>query len=253
MSAIGCGRTADNLVIATTTSTYDSGLMAAILPDFEAQHGVRVDLISVGTGEALRLGQAGDADVVLVHAREREDQFMAEGHGIDRRDVMCNDFVIVGPTSDPAQIMGEIDAADALTQIATAEANFFSRGDDSGTHIREMALWEAAGIVPSGDWYNSIGQGMGATLTLANEREAYALVDRGTYLKRDDLDLTVVVEGDARLLNAYGVMMVNPAAHDIDQEAAAQFIDWLVSAATQAKINAYTVNGRPLFRTDCGF
>lgn len=243
------------LILATTTSTYDSGLLDFILPDFEAQYDAVVDVISVGTGQALKLGEDGNADVVLVHARSREDAFMAEGHGVRREDVMANDFVIVGPTDDPAGIGGSADAALAVTKIRETESSFISRGDDSGTHIREMALWSAAEIELGNEengWYNSAGQGMGAVLTIADELLAYTLSDRSTFLKRTTtgLALTVLVEGDERLLNPYGVMVVNPRKGDhIQVELAHAFVDWLISAPTQKRIGQYGVEefGGPLF------
>ncbi len=187
------------LRLATTTSTADSGLLDAILPAFEEANNARVDVVAVGTGQAIALGEAGDADVILVHARAREDDFVAQGHGTARSDVMYNDFVIVGPTSDPAGVMGTALAADALSQIATSGATFASRGDDSGTHTKEKSLWEAAGVTPEGDNYLSLGQGMGETLTFANESGAYTLTDRGTFLSMSDSlpNLTVVVGGQS--------------------------------------------------------
>ena len=194
------GRT---LTLATTTSTNDSGLLDAILPDFEAQTGADVEVVAVGTGAALKLGEDGNADVLLVHARAQEDAFMDAGHGVRREDVMYNDFVIVGPPDDPAGIQGMDDAAAAFAQIAAAEAPFVSRGDDSGTHTKEKAIWAAAGVEPAGEWYVSAGQGMGAVLTMADEMNAYTLSDRATYLKRTlaGTDLVIAVEGDPILFN----------------------------------------------------
>lgn len=240
------------LILATTTSTYDSGLLDFILPDFETKHDATVDVVSVGTGQALKLGEDGNADVLLVHARSREDAFMAAGHGIRREDVMANDFVLIGPAADPAGIGGGSDAAAALATIAEVGAMFVSRGDDSGTHIREMSLWSAANIEPDADWYNAAGQGMGAVLTIADELQAYTLSDRGTYLKRTQqgLSLAVLVEGDERLLNPYGVLVVNPAKGDhLQAELANAFADWLISAPTQEQIGLYGMQqfGDPLF------
>jgi tungstate transport system substrate-binding protein len=186
------------LILATTTSTEYSGLLDYILPDFEATDNATVDVIAVGTGQALALGESGDADVLLVHARAREDEFVASGDGLIRYDVMYNDFVLVGPADDPAGIAGMTDAAAALTQIAGSGATFVSRGDDSGTHTKEQAIWEAAGITPEGDWYVSAGQGMGAVLTMSEELQAYTLTDRATYATRaaDGIALDIVVEGD---------------------------------------------------------
>jgi len=243
------------LILATTTSTQDSGLLDVILPVFEAQHDATVDVIAVGTGQALKLGEDGNADVLLVHARAREDAFMAAGHGLRREDVMYNDFVIIGPPDDPAGIGGMRDAAAALAQIAAAKAPFVSRGDDSGTHTKEKAIWVAAGIEPAGAWYISAGQGMGAVLTLANEQLAYTLSDRATFLARSlqGLDLVILTEGDPFLFNPYGVIAVNPAkGPQINQELANAFIDWLVSLPTQEMIGEYGVDqfGSPLFTPD---
>lgn len=245
----------ERLILATTTSTQDSGLLDVILPDFEKQAGVPVEVIAVGTGQAIELGEAGDADVLLVHARSREDAFMADGHGVRREDVMYNDFIIVGPASDPAGVAGMTDAAAALTQIAEAQAKFISRGDDSGTHTKELSVWKAAGIEPAGDWYISAGQGMGEVLTMADEQEAYALSDRATYLARtlEGTDLQILVEGDKVLFNPYGVIAVNPdKSPEIKNELANQFIDWIISVPTQEMIGQFGVEefGAPLFTPD---
>jgi tungstate transport system substrate-binding protein len=246
-----------SLTLATTTSTYDSGLLDAILPVFEEETGITVEVVAVGTGQALALGEQGDADVLLVHARAREDEFMAAGHGTRREDVMYNDFVIVGPPDDPAGIAGMDNAAAAMAQIAGSGATFVSRGDDSGTHTKEKSIWEAAGIEPSGDWYQSIGQGMGATLTFADEEQAYTLSDRATYLARtledDGFELVIAVEGDPILFNPYGVMTVNPDKSDqINAEGANEFIDWLISVPTQQLISEFGTGtfGSPLFTPD---
>lgn len=249
------GETGGSLILATTTSTDDSGLLDYILPDFEAQTGITVDVIAVGTGQALQLGEDGNADVLLVHARAREDEFMAAGHGVRREDVMYNDFVIVGPESDPARIGGMTDAAAAFQAIAEAEAPFVSRGDDSGTNTKELSIWEAAGIEPSGDWYISAGQGMGAVLTLADEQQAYTLSDRATYLARtlEGTELVIEVEGDPILFNPYGVIAVNPdKGEHIQNDLANAFIDWLISVPTQELIAGYGVEqfGSPLFTPD---
>lgn len=259
---IGCGpKEPEVLRLATTTSTADSGLLDAILPAFEKANNARVDVVAVGTGQAIELGEAGDADVILVHARAREDAFVAEGHGTQRYDVMYNDFVIVGPTDDPAGVAGMSSAAEALAAIAAAGAPFASRGDDSGTHTKEMSLWEAAGITPdpAGGWYNSLGQGMGATLTFADEAGAYTMTDRGTFLSmRDNLPNLVVVVGgnsiadnaDPKLLNPYGVIPVNPAKSEaINAELAQKFAEWLISPEAQKMIGEFGVEkfGQPLF------
>ncbi|MCB9138946.1 MAG: substrate-binding domain-containing protein [Caldilineaceae bacterium] len=246
------GRT---LTLATTTSTQDSGLLDDILPVFEAESGADVEVIAVGTGQALQLGEDGNADVLLVHARAREDAFMEAGHGVRREDVMYNDFVIVGPAADPAGIIGMTDAAAAFAQIAAAEAPFVSRGDDSGTHTKEKSIWSAAGVEPAGDWYISAGQGMGAVLTMADEQQAYTLSDRATYLARtlEGTELVIVVEGDPILFNPYGVMAVNPDKNaEIDNEGANIFIDWIISVPTQELIGQFGVDefGAPLFTPD---
>jgi tungstate transport system substrate-binding protein len=229
--------------------------LAYILPGFEASYNVKVDVIAVGTGQALKLGEDGNADVLMVHARAREDAFMEAGHGVRREDLMYNDFVIVGPASDPAGIKGTTSAPKAMAKIAEAEAPFVSRGDDSGTHTKEKAIWQASGIEPSGDWYISAGQGMGAVLTMADEQQAYTLSDRATYLARtlEGTELEILFEGDPILFNPYGVMAVNPnkGAH-IKVDLANQFIDWLVSLPTQEEIAQFGVDkfGTPLFTPD---
>jgi tungstate transport system substrate-binding protein len=243
------------LILATTTSTQDSGLLDVILPDFEEQVGVDVDVIAVGTGQALQLGEDGNADVLLVHARAREDEFMDAGHGVRREDVMYNDFVILGPADDPAGIQGMTNAAEAFQAIADAQATFVSRGDDSGTHTKEKSIWSAAGIEPAGDWYVSAGQGMGEVLTMSNEQQAYTLSDRATYLARlkEGLELSVLVEGDPILFNPYGVIAVNPEKNEAIQiELANQFIDWIISVPTQEMIGQFGVEdfGQSLFIPD---
>lgn len=250
------GETGGVLILATTTSTQDSGLLDVILPVFEQEYGVEVDVIAVGTGQALTLGQDGNADVLLVHARAREDEFMAAGHGVRREDVMYNDFVILGAADDPAGIRGMADAAAALKQIADAGETFISRGDESGTHTKELSVWKAAGIEePSGDWYISAGQGMGEVLTMAGEQLAYTLSDRATYLARTQtgLELEVLVEGDPVLFNPYGVIAVNPdKGPHIKVDLANQFIDWIISLPTQEMIAQFGVDefGQSLFIPD---
>ncbi len=241
------------LILATTTSTYDSGLLDFILPDFEEKFGVEVEVVAVGTGQALALGESGDADVLLVHARAREDAFVESGNGTARYDVMYNDFVIVGPADDPAGIKGMVRASEALAKIAESEATFVSRGDDSGTHTKEKAIWAEAGIEPSGDWYQAAGQGMGAVLTMSDEQQAYTISDRATYLARqaEGLGLEVLVEGDPILFNPYGVIPVNPEVHpNVNFEMAQNFVDWLTSVETQEMIGSYERNGSPLFTPD---
>ncbi|MFP6564651.1 MAG: substrate-binding domain-containing protein [Myxococcota bacterium] len=240
------------LLLASTTSTENTGLFDAILPDFEKQTGIPVRVVAVGTGQALLLARSGDADVLLVHDRASEDRFVKEGYGVERFDVMTNDFVVVGPPDDPAAIRGEPDIARALGRIAASESRFVSRGDDSGTHKAEMRQWRAAGIDPlaaSGRWYLELGSGMGATLNTAAAMGAYALADRGTWLafrNRGDLDL--VVEGDPRLANPYSVIAVNPARHPhVNARAAERFIEWIRSPPAQRAIGAFRVGGEPLF------
>ena len=242
-------QTQRSIKLATTTSTDNSGLLAELLPAFNARHGIEVKVIAVGTGKAIKHGEAGDVDVILVHARAAEDRFVAEGHGVGRRDVMYNDFVILGPQGDPAGIRGLADAAIALRKIAEGETSFLSRGDESGTHKKEMALWEAAGLEPSGAWYMPAGQGMGAVLTLADEKEGYTLTDRGTWLAyRGKLDLVLLVEGDPHLFNPYGVIAVNPVRHPhVKREEAAVFIEWLTSAQGQELIGGFRRDGERLF------
>jgi len=252
---LGCTPQPQTLILATTTSTQDSGLLDYILPDFEARYGVDVQVIAVGTGQAIELGKNGDADVLLVHSRAKEDEFMAAGDGVRREDVMYNDFIIVGPAADPAGIRGMSSAQEAFATIAEVQATFISRGDDSGTHVKEKNIWQKAGIEPSGDWYVSAGQGMGEVLTMADEERAYTLSDRATYLARtpEGIELVILVEGDPVLFNPYGVIAVNPAKNSrINAELCNQFIDWLISVPTQEKIGQFGVKefGQPLFMPD---
>ncbi|HSM56506.1 MAG TPA: substrate-binding domain-containing protein [Candidatus Sulfomarinibacteraceae bacterium] len=246
---------AQRLALATTTSTEDAGLLDDILPDFEAQHNVTVDVIAVGTGQALQLGEDGNADVLLVHDRAREDAFMADGHGVRREDVMYNDFIIVGPADDPAGARSQANVVGAFGRIAESEAPFISRGDESGTHGREMSIWAEAGIEPQGAWYSAAGQGMGAVLNIAEEEQAYTLSDRATYLARtlQGFSLEIVHQGDALLLNPYGVMAVNPEkSREINNELTNIFIDWLISVPTQEMIGEFGVEafGSALFTPD---
>ena len=254
-----CGKAASpagrEIILATTTSTQDSGLLDVLVPRFEQQTGYTVKVIAVGTGAALRMGERGDADVLLVHAPEAEEAFMAAGHGAERRYVMYNDFVIVGPSDDPAHIRGMSDAAEALKAIAQAKALWISRGDDSGTHKKEKALWADAGLDVSAlaaePWYQESGQGMGATLRIASEKGGYTLTDRATYLNlRDTLHLEILVEGDPRLRNVYHVIVVNPEKHPgVHVEGARAFADFLTAPETQEIIANYGVEkfGQPLF------
>ncbi|NLG98724.1 MAG: solute-binding protein [Chloroflexi bacterium] len=254
-STVVSGSEQQSLILATTTSTDDSGLLDFILPDFEKAYNVKVDVVAVGTGQAIALGEDGNADVLLVHARSREDAFMEAGHGVRREDVMYNDFVIVGPAEDPANVRGMTSAADAFAKIASEQVVFVSRGDESGTHTKELSVWKAAGIEPSGEWYQSAGQGMGEVLTLTAEAQGYTLSDRATYLARskEGLDLEILMEGDEVLFNPYGVIAVNPdkGAH-IKAELANQFIDWIISVPVQEKISEFGKEefGQSLFIPD---
>jgi len=241
----------DRLRLATTTSTANSGLLEWLLPPFEAESGLDVEVIPVGTGQALALGEKGDCDVVLVHARKREDEFVAAGHGIDRRDVMWNDFVILGPPDDPAGVRGAEDPARALVQVLERGAIFVSRGDDSGTHILEKDLWKQAGFDPMKHEpaYWRAGQGMGPCLEMADQKRAYVLSDRGTFLAYEaKLDLEVLVEGAAVLRNPYGVIRVNPERHPhVKADGARRFVEWITSPEGQARIGSFQVGGKPLF------
>jgi tungstate transport system substrate-binding protein len=240
------------IIVQSTTSTQNSGLFDAILPKFRARTGIEVRVVAVGTGQALKNGRNGDGDVLLVHARAAEDRFVVEGFGIERRDVMYNDFVIIGPPDDPAGIIGGRDAAAALAGIAAAKALFVSRGDNSGTHIKERSLWRAADIDPSnysGTWYREAGSGMGATLNTAVGMGAYTLTDRATWIGfRNRRDFTVLVEGDPRLFNPYGVILVNPERHPhVNAAGGRAFIAWLTGPEGQKAIAEYQVSGIQLF------
>jgi tungstate transport system substrate-binding protein len=245
------------IVVASTTSTQDSGLFGHILPLFKQKTGIDVRVVAQGTGQALDTARRGDADVVFVHAKSAEEKFLSQGFGVKRYPVMYNDFVLIGPASDPAGIKGSKDVAEALKTIRSKGAPFVSRGDRSGTHIAEIALWKAAGIdieKEKGDWYKSIGQGMGAALNTASASNAYVLSDRGTWLSfKNPGSLAIVVEGDKRLFNQYGVMLVNPEKHpSVKKELGQQFIDWLVSPEGQKAIAAYKINGKQLFYPNAG-
>jgi tungstate transport system substrate-binding protein len=245
------------IVLQSTTSTANSGLYDALLPQFTAATGIRVHVVAVGTGQAIRNARNGDGDVLLVHAREAEEQFVAEGYGVERRDVMYNDFVIVGPVDDPAGVAGAPLAADALRVIAATRSPFASRGDDSGTHKKELALWRAAEIDPaaaSGDWYRETGSGMGATLNIAVGMNAYALTDRATWISFGNKGQhRILSEGDAALFNQYGVILVNPARHPGVQAAAGQsFVDWITGDAGQSAIAAYRLEDQQLFFPNAG-
>jgi tungstate transport system substrate-binding protein len=246
-----------SIVVASTTSTEQSGLFGFILPRFTARTGIRVNVVAVGTGQALDIGRRGDADVVFVHDRPAEEKFMAEGFGVKRFDVMYNDFVVIGPKADPARIAGGKDVVEAFRKIAAARAPFISRGDRSGTNEAELRYWKDAGIdidAVKGLWYRDIGQGMGPALNMAAGSNAYLLADRGTWLSfKNRGDLEILVAGDRRLFNQYGVMLVNPAKHPNVKVADGQaFVDWLISPDGQNTIADYKVGGEQLFFPDAG-
>jgi tungstate transport system substrate-binding protein len=245
------------ITVASTTSTEQSGLFRHLLPAFEAKSGIQVRVVALGTGQALDMGRRGDADVVFVHAQPLEEKFVAEGHGVRRYAVMYNDFVLVGPKSDPAKVAGTRDIVAALRKIQGAQAPFVSRGDRSGTHFAELELWKAAGVniaKQKGPWYRDTGSGMGPALNTAAAMNGYALTDRGTWLSfRNRAELAVCVEGDRRLFNQYGVILVSPSKHPhVKQEAGQAFIDWLVSRQGQEAIAGYKINGQQLFFPNAG-
>lgn len=237
------------LRLATTTSTENSGLLAELLPAFTKSTGITVHVIAVGTGKALKLGENGDVDVVLVHDPELEAAFVEKGFGVDRRSVMYNDFIFVGPPQDPASIRGMKNAAAALAKIAAVKAPFVSRGDESGTHQKEKKLWAASGISPEGPWYMAAGQGMGEVLMIAHEKQGYTLADRGTYIAFESkISLPILVEGDSALNNPYHVMAVNPARYaHVKYTEALRFIDWLTSDEGRKLIAGFRKNGKQLF------
>ncbi|HVP87563.1 MAG TPA: extracellular solute-binding protein [Casimicrobiaceae bacterium] len=240
------------ITVASTTSTEQSGLFGYLLPIYEKQTGVKVHVVALGTGQALDVARRGDADVVFVHAKPAEEKFLAEGEGVKRYPVMYNDFVLIGPKGDPAKIGGGKDILAAFKKIETAHAPFVSRGDRSGTHMAELALWKAADIdidKMKGPWYRDTGQGMGPALNTAASMNAYILADRGTWLAfKNRGDMTILVEGDKRLFNQYGVMLVNPSKHpNVKKDLGQQFIDWIVSPAGQKVIAEYKINGEQLF------
>jgi tungstate transport system substrate-binding protein len=241
--------TARDIKLATTTSTENSGLLKVLLPKYEAKCGCKVHVVAVGTGASLKLGENGDADVVLVHARKAEDEFIAKGYGVNRRDVMYNDFVLVGPKSDQAQVRGMKDVIAAMKRIKASGAAFISRGDDSGTNKMELGYWKTAGVDPKGASYFAIGQGMGQTLTVAGEKGGYTLTDRATYATyKDRTGLEILVEGDAKMFNPYGVIAVNPKRHPgANYDGAMNFIEWITSAEAQAAIAAFKPTGAQLF------
>jgi len=241
-----------SIVVSSTTSTQDSGLFGEILPKFKAKTGIDVRVVAQGTGQALDTGRRGDADVVFVHAKAQEEKFVADGFGVKRFDVMYNDFVVIGPKADPAGIRGGKDVLAAFKAIADNGSPFVSRGDKSGTHSAELALWKKAGLDPAGTkpaWYREIGQGMGAALNTAGGMGAYVLSDRGTWISfKNRGDLEIVVEGDRQLFNQYGIILVNPEKHaHVKKELGQQFIDWVISREGQDAIRAHTINGQQLF------
>ncbi len=245
------------ITIASTTSTEQSGLFPHLLPRFEQKTGIKVHVVALGTGQALDLARRGDADVVFVHARSAEEKFLAEGHGVKRFPVMYNDFVLVGPKSDPARIGGSKDILEALRKVQAATAPFVSRGDKSGTHMAELDLWKSAGVdidKVKGPWYRDTGQGMGPALNTASSMNAYILTDRGTWLAfKNRGELTILVEGDKRLFNQYGVMLVNPDKHpSVKKELGQVFVDWVISPDGQKAIAEYKINGEQLFYPNAG-
>jgi len=240
------------IVVASTTSTEQSGLFGYLLPVFQKKTGIQVRVVALGTGQALDLARRGDADVVFVHARSAEEKFLAEGHGVKRFDVMYNDFVLIGPNSDPAKVSGGRDILDALKKIKSAGAPFVSRGDKSGTHIAELDLWKLAGIdiaSEKGPWYRDTGQGMGPALNTASAMNAYILSDRGTWISfKNRGELAIAVEGDKRLFNQYGVMLVNPTKHpNVKKDLGQAFVDWVISPEGQKTIAEYKIGGEQLF------
>lgn len=256
LAPVGLAWAEEAITLASTTSTEQSGLFGHLLPVFTRETGIAVRVVAVGTGQALDIGRRGDADVLLVHDRAAEERFVAEGHGGPRRHVMYNDFILVGPTADPAGIGGLRDSVVALRRIAAARAPFISRGDRSGTQAAELRLWREAGIDPvagRGAWYREIGQGMGPALNAAAAQDAHVLADRGTWLAfRNRQGLRVLTEGDRRLFNQYGIMVVNPARHPHVKAAAERFAGWLVSSAGQRAIDGYRIGGEALFTANAG-
>ncbi|MBT1076175.1 substrate-binding domain-containing protein [Geobacter grbiciae] len=246
----GAASAEERLKMSTTTSTQDSGLLKVLLPPFEKKNNCKVDVIAVGTGQALKLGEAGDVDVVFVHARKLEDKFVADGFGVNRKDVMYNDFVIIGPKNDPAGIAKAKTAAEALKLIAAKQATFVSRGDKSGTHMKELEIWKAAGTDPRGSWYVEAGQGMGPVITMATERRGYTLADRGTYnaFKGQKTDLAIVFQGEKGLFNPYGIIAVNPKKFPhVKYDLAMKFIDYVTGPEGLKIISGYKAHGEPVF------
>ena len=245
---------ARDIRLSTTTSTENSGLLKALLPVFEKQHGARVHVISVGTGKALELGKNGDVDLVLVHARASEDKFVADGHGVNRRDVMYNDFILVGAQEDPLGLRGSREVIAAFRKLGEGQARFISRGDNSGTDLMEKSYWKQAGVAPKGAWFVSAGLGMGEVLTMAGEMKAYTLSDRATYgAYRAKTGLDILVQGDPKMFNPYGIIAVNPKKYpDINYDGAMKLIEWITSSEGQALIAGFKVNGEQLFFPSAG-
>jgi tungstate transport system substrate-binding protein len=248
----GCGKKesgSGTIKMATTTSTDNSGLLDSLLPEVRKQTGIEVQIIATGTGKAIKHGEHGDVDVIFVHAEKAEEKFVKDGFGIKRVPVMYNDFVIIGPDKDPAGVKGSTNAARTLKKIFSSKSSFISRGDDSGTHKKEISLWADAGVKPDGAWYMSAGQGMGAVLIIANEKQAYTLTDRGTFIAFEDkIKLKIMCEGDPKLFNPYAVIAVNPEKHPhVKKEAVLKFIDFLVSKQGQEMIRGFRKKGKQLF------
>ncbi len=239
-----------NLRLSSTTSTENSGLLSVLLPPFEKKNNIKVEVKAVGTGRALKLAEHGDADVVLTHSRQAEDEFVSKGHGLERHDVMYNDFILVGPADDPAGIKNSKTITEALKRIAESKAKFLSRGDDSGTHRKEKELWKKAGITPSGSWHMESDVGMGALLKDAAKKHSYALSDRGTfYALEDKLNLAILFEGDPSMRNDYGLIAVNPEKHPgIHHELAKKFIDYMTGPEAQKAVADFKVNGKQIFK-----
>ncbi len=252
LSFVSVGLAETRLRMSTTTSTENSGLLKVLLPPFEKANNLKMDVISAGTGKALKLGENGDVDVVLVHSRPAEDKFVSEGFGVDRRDVMYNDYIILGPWDDSAKLREAKSAIEAFKKIAESKSPFVSRGDDSGTDKEEKAIWKKAGLIPKGSWYIEAGRGMGAVLQMANEKNAYTLSDRGTFISYEDkIGLIILVQGDKTLFNPYGVIAVNPKKHpNVQYDLAKKFIDFITGPEGQKIIADYKLNGKQLFFPD---
>jgi tungstate transport system substrate-binding protein len=240
--------------MATTTSTQDSGLLDVLVPQFKTDTGYTLKVIAVGSGQAMEMGAKGDVDVLLVHSRAAEDKFVADGFGVNRKDVMHNDFILIGPANDPAKVKGETDSVKAFTKIAQSKSTFLSRGDKSGTNTKELDLWKKANITPEGDWYKNVGKGMGDTFRMADEMKGYTLIDRATYLAlKDKYKLEIMVEKDKPLLNPYGVIAVNKAKFpNVDYDGAMKFVDWITSEKIQKMIADFGKDkyGQSLFIPD---